>query len=91
MKISADIKPVSYLKLHSADLLNQVNETHRPVIITQNGEPRAVLQDAESFENMRTALGLLKLLAQAENDIRRGDTTHQTQVFNNIEALLANQ
>jgi prevent-host-death family protein len=91
MKISADIKPVSYLKLHSADLLNQVNETHRPVIITQNGEPRAVLQDAESFENMRSALGLLKLLAQAENDIRRGDTTHQTQVFNNIEALLANQ
>jgi len=91
MKISADIKPVSYLKLHSADLLNQVNETHRPVIITQNGEPRAVLQDAESFENMRSALGLLKLLAQAENDIRRGDTTHQTQVFNNIEALLSNQ
>jgi prevent-host-death family protein len=91
MKISADIKPVSYLKLHSADLLNQVNETHRPVIITQNGEPRAVLQDAESFENMRSALGLLKLLAQAENDIRRGDTTHQTQVFNKIEALLANQ
>jgi len=91
MKISADIKPVSYLKLHSADLLNQVNETHRPVIITQNGEPRAVLQDAESFENMRSALGLLKLLAQAENDIRRGDTTHQTQVFNNIEALLTNQ
>jgi prevent-host-death family protein len=91
MKISSDIKPVSYLKLHSADLLNQVNETHRPVIITQNGEPRAVLQDAESYENMRAALGLLKLLAQAENDIRRGNISNQTQAFNNVEALLANQ
>ena len=91
MKISDDIKPVSYLKLHSADLLSQVNETHRPVIITQNGEPRAVLQDAESYENMRAALGLLKLLAQAENDIRSGNMSHQTQVFNNMEALLANQ
>lgn len=91
MKISSDIKPVSYLKLHSADLLNQVNETHRPVIITQNGEPRAVLQDAESYENMRAALGLLKLLAQAENDIRSGNISNQTQVFNNVEALLANQ
>lgn len=91
MKISADIKPVSYLKLHSADLLNQVNKTHRPVIITQNGEPRAVLQDAESYENMRAALGLLKLLAQAENDIRSGNTTQQTQVFNNVEALLTNE
>lgn len=90
MKISADIKPVSYLKLHSADLLKQVNETHRPVIITQNGEPRAVLQDAESYENMRSALGLLKLLAQAENDIRSGNVTQQMQVFNNVEALLAN-
>jgi prevent-host-death family protein len=91
MKISTDIKPVSYLKLHSADLLNQVNETHRPVIITQNGEPRAVLQDTESYENMRAALGLLKLLTQAENDIRSGNISHQTQIFNNVEALLANQ
>lgn len=89
MKISADIKPVSYLKLHSADLLNQVNETHRPVIITQNGEPRAVLQDADSYEAMRTTLGLLKLLAQAENDVRQDNTIIQTQVFNNIEAFLA--
>ncbi len=89
MKISTDIKPVSYLKLHSADLLNQVNETHRPVIITQNGEPRAVLQDTESYENMRTALGLLKLLAQAENDVRQGNTVTQTQVFDNLAAILA--
>ncbi|MGZ8153642.1 MAG: type II toxin-antitoxin system Phd/YefM family antitoxin [Methylovulum sp.] len=91
MKISADIKPVSYLKLHSAELLNQVNETHSPIIITQNGEPRAVLQDAESYENMRSALGLLKLLAQAENDVRNSNITRQTQVFNNVEALLAKQ
>ena len=91
MKIAADIKPVSYLKLHSADLLNQVNETHRPVVITQNGEPRAVLQDAESYENTRAALGLLKLLTQAENDVRNGDFTQQTQVFNNVEALLTQQ
>lgn len=88
MKISADIKPVSYLKLHSADLLNQVNETHRPVVITQNGEPRAVLQDADSYENMRAALGLLKLLAQAENDVRDDNTVPQAQVFKNVETLL---
>lgn len=88
MKISTDIKPVSYLKLHSADLLNQVNETQRPVIITQNGEPRAVIQDADSYETMRNALGLLKLLAQAENDLRQGDSLLQTQVFDDIEKLL---
>lgn len=88
MNISQDIKPVSYLKLHSADLLNQVNKTHRPVIITQNGEPRAVLQDAESYENMRAALGLLKLLAQAENDINQGQVSGQDDVFAHIETVL---
>lgn len=61
MNIPNDIKPVSYLKSKAATLLNQINETHRPVIITQNGEPRAVLQDPESYENMRNAIGLLKL------------------------------
>ncbi|MDO9106569.1 MAG: type II toxin-antitoxin system Phd/YefM family antitoxin [Methylovulum sp.] len=91
MKILADIKPVSYLKLHSADLLNQVNETHRPVIITQNGEPKAVLQDTESYEAMRNALGLLKLVAQGEEDIRNGYAVPQAQVFNKIEKLLAEQ
>jgi prevent-host-death family protein len=45
MNISSDIKPVTYLKSNTADLLEQINETHRPVIITQNGEPKAVLQD----------------------------------------------
>ncbi len=56
MNISTDIKPVSYLKSKSADLLKQINETHRPVIITQNGEPKAVLQDPKSYENMRNAI-----------------------------------
>ncbi len=60
MNITTDIKPITYLKSKAADLLNQINLTHRPVIITQNGEPRAVLQDPESYENMRNAIGILK-------------------------------
>ena len=88
MKISTDIKPITYLKSHSADMLKQVNETHRPIVITQNGEPRAVLQDPESYENMRNAIGLLKLIAQGEEDIRKGDTTSQGEVFSELEALL---
>ncbi|MDD5579208.1 MAG: type II toxin-antitoxin system Phd/YefM family antitoxin [Methylobacter sp.] len=88
MSILQDIRPVSYLKSRSADILKQVNETHRPIIITQNGEPKAVLQDPESYENMRNTIGLLKLLSQAEEDIRQGKTIAQNQVFQNIEKLL---
>ncbi len=62
MKIAEDIRPVTYLKSRAADILAQINETHRPVIITQNGEPRAVLQDPESYERIKSAIGLMKLL-----------------------------
>jgi prevent-host-death family protein len=88
MNITSDIKPVTYLKSKAADLLNQINETHRPVIITQNGEPRAVLQDPESFENMRNAIGLLKLLSQGESDRRNGKVKPQDEVFKGIEKAL---
>jgi prevent-host-death family protein len=88
MNITSDIKSVTYLKSKAADLLNQINETHRPVIITQNGEPRAVLQDPESFENMRNAIGLLKLLSQGESDLRNGKVKPQEEVFKSIENAL---
>ncbi|NTW99954.1 MAG: type II toxin-antitoxin system Phd/YefM family antitoxin [Geobacteraceae bacterium] len=89
MKVASDIKPISYLKSHAADILRQINETHRPMVITQNGEPRAVLQDADSYDNMRNAIGLLKLISQGEEDIRQGRSREQDEVFKDMEALLA--
>ena len=88
MNITNDIKPITYLKSRAADLLKQINETHRPVIITQNGEPRAVLQDPESYENMRNAIGILKLISEGEYDIREGQVTPQEVVFDEIEKTL---
>ena len=88
MNITTDIKPVTYLKAKAADLLKQINETHRPVIITQNGEPRAVLQDPKSYENMRNAIGILKLVSQGEGDIRNGRVKSQEDIFKEIEISL---
>jgi len=88
MNISRDIKPVSYLKAKAADLLKQVNETRRPVIITQNGEPRAVLQDPESYEKMRNAIGLLKILAISEEEIKAGDVVPSDAVFKKVQDKL---
>ena len=88
MKISMDIKPVTYLKSQAADILKQVNETHRPIVITRNGEPKAVLQDPESYENMRNAIGLLKLISQGEEDIRNGNSINQKDVFSGLETLV---
>jgi prevent-host-death family protein len=88
MDILRDIKPVTYLKTRAADLLKEINETHRPVVITQNGEPRAVLQDPESYQNMRNAIGILKLISQSEDEIRRGKSKSQHDFFENIENIL---
>lgn len=91
MNITRDIRPVTYLKSKTADLLNQINDTHRPVIITQNGEPRAVLQDPESYENMRNAIGILKALSQGESDFKNGKNKSQEEIFDTIESLLKNK
>jgi len=91
MNISTDIKSVTYLKSKTADLLKQVNETRRPVVITQNGEPRGVLQDPKSYENMRNAIGILKLLSQGEEDIKNGRSKSQKSVFENIEKSLTDK
>ena len=73
MNISTDIRSITYLKSKTADMLDQVNETRQPVVITQNGEPKAILIDLQSYQQMRNALGLLKLLSQGEDDIKKGN------------------
>lgn len=88
MNILRDIKPVTYLKSRTADLLKEINDNHRPVIITQNGEPKAVLQDPKSYEDMRNAIGILKLISQGEEEIRAGKSKPQEEVFKNIENIL---
>ncbi len=88
MKITTDIKSITYLKSRVVDLLKQVNETHRPVMITQNGEPKDMLQDVQSYENMRNAIGIMKLISLGEEDIQNGKTKTQKEVFENLENML---
>jgi prevent-host-death family protein len=81
MKMPEDIRPVTYLKSKAAELLDQLNKTHQPVVITQNGEARAVIQDPESYERTKAAVGLMKLLVQGEEALRLGKTYDQDELF----------
>jgi prevent-host-death family protein len=72
MKPSQTIKPISYVKANTAEVLRQVNETREPVVITQNGEAKAVLQDVGSYEELQESLALLKLIAQGKRDLDDG-------------------
>jgi len=81
MSRRADVKPITYLKNRTADLVREVNEGGHAVTITQNGEARAVLMDVETYDRWRSSLALLKLLAQGEADAEAGRLTKQADVF----------
>jgi prevent-host-death family protein len=85
MLAKEDIKPISYLKTHTANVVSQVNDTHRPLYVTQNGEPKAVLLDTESYEKIITGLNLLKLISQGEKDIEDKRYLEQNKFFNEFE------
>ena len=88
MYLSQDIKPISYLKAKTADVINSVNINQRTIIITQNGEAKAVVQDIKSYENLQNSLNLLKLIVQSENDIENDNTITQDKMFNELEQNL---
>ena len=69
MKPSESIKPISFLKNNTADVVREVNENRETIIITQNGEARAIVQDVATYEQTQETLALLKLLAQGKQDI----------------------
>lgn len=72
MRYSSQIKPISYLKANAADVLLQLADRGEPLVITQNGEAKAVLQDLASYENTQETLALLKLLALGNRDVEKG-------------------
>ena len=72
MDLSSQIKPISYLKAHAADIVRTLGEQGGPMVITQNGEAKAVLQDIQSYERMQETLALLKILALGRRQIEDG-------------------
>lgn len=85
MHLSQDIKPISYLKSKTADVVNTVTDTKRAMIITQNGEAKVVVQDIKSYENLQNSLAMLKLILHSERQVSEGKVTEQKDVFNQME------
>ena len=72
MKLSSQIKPISYLKAHAAEIVRNLNEHREPLVITQNGEAKVVIQDIESYEQTQETMALLKILALGTRQIAEG-------------------
>lgn len=86
MRYSTQVKPISYLKANAAEVLTHLAEQREPMVITQNGEAKAVLQDVASFEEMQEALALLKILAMGSQDLAAGDIKPVADVVARLRA-----
>jgi len=84
MKLSEAVKPISYLKSHTAEALRDVREGQRTMVITQHGEAKAVLQDIASYEQTQESLALLKMLAQSSKSIRENRSKPVKKAFADI-------
>ena len=81
MKLSSQIKPISYVKAHAAEVVRTLAERPEPLIITQNGEAKAVLQDIASYEQTQETLALLKILALGDRQIAAGEVQPAAEVI----------
>ncbi|WP_419712439.1 type II toxin-antitoxin system Phd/YefM family antitoxin [Pseudomonas sp. NFX224] len=85
MKLSSQIKPISYLKSHTAEIVKQLTESREPLVITQNGEAKLVVMDVKSFEEQEDTMALLKLLAMGNREIEEGKFRDAEDVFAELD------
>jgi prevent-host-death family protein len=83
----SQVKPISYLKSHAAEIVRDITESGEPMLITQNGEAKVVVQDAQSYEDMQQTVALLKILAMGQKDIETGNFTPADEVFAELERM----
>lgn len=91
MRYSTQVRPISYLKANAAEVLTQLAEQREPMVITQNGEARAVLQDVASYEEMQETMALLKLLALGQQDVAAGRVKPLADVATRLRAKHSEQ
>ena len=89
MRYSTQVKSISYLKANAAEVLTQLAEQRQALVITQNGEAKAVLQDVASFEETQETLSLLKILALGNQDVAAGQVKPAAQVVARLRAKRA--
>ncbi|MGJ7580046.1 type II toxin-antitoxin system Phd/YefM family antitoxin [Variovorax sp. RHLX14] len=85
MKFSTQVKPISYLKSHAAEIVREISESRKPMLITQNGEAKLVVMDVRSYEEHEATLALLKLLAIGNREIEEGKFRPAAELFAELD------
>ena len=89
MQFHSDIKPISWLKNNAKQMVESVDETGNPMIITQNGEAKVVVMNVKEYDQMQQSLALLRLLADSSADVEAGNVRDSDEVFSDLRAMIA--
>lgn len=89
MQLHSAIKPISWLKNNAKQLIESVAESGNPMVITQNGEAKAVVMDVRAYDQMQESLALLRMLADSSRDVEAGHLRDSDAVFAGIRAMIA--
>lgn len=84
MNLAKDIKPISYVKANAAEIIEHLQKTHRPLVITQHGEAKAVLIDTESYHLLTETIALLKIVHQSEREVSEGKFKKHETLFKEL-------
>ena len=88
LNLAKDIRPISYIKAHSAEILKQVEDKKTPIVITQNGEAKAILLDINSYQNIIDSINLMKIISIGEDDIKNGRFVTHEELDKKIQEIL---
>jgi prevent-host-death family protein len=88
LNLAKDIRPISYIKSHTAEMIKQISDKKNPIVITQNGEAKAILIDVESYQKLLDSINLLKVISIGENDIKTGKIVKHSDVKKKIAKIL---
>lgn len=89
MQLHSDIKPISWLKNNAKQMVESVAETGNPMVITQNGEAKAVVMNVREYDQMQQSLALLRILADSSADVEAGRLRDSDEVFADIRQMIA--
>ena len=73
-----NVRPITDLKNRTKELVQEVSDSGETVVITQNGTPRVVVMDIRQHNQLQDTLAMLKLLAQSQDSLAKGQKTYST-------------
>jgi prevent-host-death family protein len=88
MNFTEDIRSISYVKSHTAEVIKRIEEANSPMIITQNGEAKAVLMDVKQYQNIVDSINLLKILSIGEKDLKNKKIYTHGELQKKIKSIL---